>query len=117
MYSAPVPSDRCCEEPGHSACLDESEASYLDPTLASCCQKDLREQERIAQAKKALLSVDRVDKRSRATREVLGLAPPAMIEGSGSGIDDAGSDDDGLLHFCKAAQRHECYGLEALMEL
>ena len=51
-----------------------------DATLASCCQRDLREQQRIADAKQKLLSVDRIDKRCLEARAVLGVPIPQELE-------------------------------------
>ena len=106
MQTAPQPCSSCWEETEYPTCCEEGEDSYLDPTLASCCQKDLREQNRIVQAKKALLSVDRVDKRNRTSRAVIVPLPTAVTEGSGSDFDDAGGNEDGGISLGISAQGH-----------
>lgn len=94
MQLAPTAPNRCCEEP-EQITIGQSDDTLIDPTLASCCQKDLREQQRVEEAKKALLSLDRIDRRSRATQAVLGLAPPPAKEEPRSDFDDASSNEDG----------------------
>ena len=58
-------SEGCCGNLERGKSQEQAEDLGLDPTLASCCQRDIKEQQRVAYAKKALLSVDRIDKRSR----------------------------------------------------
>ena len=64
----------CCDDRGQN---DGEEGFELpDHTLASCCERDLKEQRYIAQAKAKLLSVDRVDKRTREANSVLSRTRP-----------------------------------------
>ena len=49
----------------------EPDLDPTDPTLSSCCRRDLLEQRRVAQAKSALMRVDRVEARTRLEKAVL----------------------------------------------
>lgn len=87
----------CCE--GQQDSLQASADDPYDHTLASCCQRDLQEQRRVSRAKSALLSVDRIDKRSRESRVVLGQTPKFDLE-EGSAepeLEDIVNDEDGML--------------------
>lgn len=106
MRSALAGSDECCDLPQRNAGGEEAEEPSIDPTLASCCQRDLRQQHRVTQAKAALLNVDRIDQRSRESRAVLGSQPPVQTEGltSSDHDEDSGTDDgDSSLHIFRSS--------------
>ena len=95
-------SEGCCGNLERGKSQEQAEDLGLDPTLASCCQRDIKEQQRVAYAKKALLSVDRIDKRSRESRTVLGLGPPAQAEDSQSpDFSDISDDEEGDSHMSR----------------
>lgn len=69
MLNSKTSSTSCC---GSQVIPAEDDHDFSDQTLASCCERDLREQRYVAQTKATLLSVDRIDKRLRETKAVLG---------------------------------------------
>lgn len=67
----------CCEPglelQGHEAEFDPSDLS--DPTMASCCQRELENEMKAARIISKLRSADRVDERARIRAEVLKAVP------------------------------------------
>lgn len=82
--------DPCCPttdapQPG----AEEADLDLLDPTMSSCCRRDMLEQRRVERAKEALLSVDRVDARNRIERAVISATPPEQPDAENSSdLDD-----------------------------
>jgi len=67
--------------------IEDLQELALDPTLQSCCQRDLEDQIRIAKYKALLTPQDRSQARNRLAGQV--VATPAGINGSDDDEDDA----------------------------
>ena len=64
--------DTCCTNQDPLAAQStDADLDPTDPTMSSCCRRDLLEQRRVAQAKIALMRVDRVEARTRLEKAVL----------------------------------------------
>lgn len=90
----------CCAEA--QSFTAEAEACNLlasDPTLESCCQRDLKEQAVVARLKAQLSIHDRSKERLRVAGRVLGAAPVASAEAlqPGSELDDEEDEELGRL--------------------
>ena len=87
----------CCPEAEHfKAQAAACEVEALDPTLQSCCQRDLEQQAAVARLKAQLSLHDRSKERQRAASAVIRseLPPPAPTQPQGSGSGSDLDDDD-----------------------
>ena len=67
----------CCEPVDE---IQEAVDDVLDPTMSSCCQRDLEEQRRVAHLIGKLRAADRVDERTRMQSQVLCTAPTDCLD-------------------------------------
>lgn len=90
----------CCEK--HDELADELAELALDPTLQDCCRRDLKEQAYVENVKSKLLSVDRVDQRTKLAKGIVKQVVPREASQVG---DDDGSDSH-LSDADDAGERH-----------
>jgi hypothetical protein len=89
----------CCDP--HVEALDslalELREAAADPTLASCCQRDLEEQAAVAKLKARLTAADRTNLRKHVAQGVLGQPPPHRQSTEADEEDYLASSDDEAL--------------------
>ena len=72
----------------------ELDEMLMDPTLDSCCRRDLEDQKKAAQLKSKLLSLDRTDQRLRHADILLQSTQPQRVARSHAKELDANDDED-----------------------
>ncbi|GAB4820410.1 hypothetical protein N2152v2_007456 [Parachlorella kessleri] len=95
-------SQTCCSDSAHvyHGLAQELQEAAADPTLASCCQRDLEEQAQVAKLKARLTAVDRSNVRGQVAQAVLRQTPPTHSPPQGAEEHDAslsGSEDEATL--------------------
>lgn len=86
--------DPCCpSKPGPSEPKFTEEDMLNDPTMSSCCLRDIQNQRKGAELRAKLLSVDPTAVRNKLQQHVLLHEAPEQQEDASD--DGLGSDDDG----------------------
>lgn len=71
--------DPCCEGPVNTwdADLQQDAWDDSDPTMASCCQRELEQQKKAAGIVRRLKAADRIHQRAELQAKVIAAQPPA----------------------------------------
>lgn len=93
----------CCDAAhGLESLARELQESAADPTLSSCCQRDLEEQAAVARLKARLAAEDRTNLRKQVAERVLLHRPPAQPPQLSLDEEDLeSSDEDQTLGGCE----------------